>query len=196
MAALLVILLLTSGYVTLCSQIHREYYLVNVATTWNEAQSYCRNSYTDLATVGSGDDMQRLVNTVAASGVTEEVWIDFASSWFNIVFQTKNWINAQQDCRLNNKDLSSVRSQTENLALQQIINDTFNGTSSSVWIGLFRDEWKWSDQSNSSFRSWASGQPNNDGIQSKFQGASVQWRVQPDGNIFHKEEKKTVKGTC
>uniref|UniRef100_A0A3Q0SII7 C-type lectin domain-containing protein n=1 Tax=Amphilophus citrinellus TaxID=61819 RepID=A0A3Q0SII7_AMPCI len=77
--------------------------------------------------------------------------------------------NAQSDCRLSNKDLVSLRNPTENLALQQMISDIHNRTSLSLfWIGLFRDEWKWSDQSNSSFRSWASGQPNNDGVCSLY----------------------------
>lgn len=64
-----------TGYVTLCSPTHREFYLINGAKIWADAQSYCRSNYADLATIGSQDDMQRLVNMVSASGVTAEMWI-------------------------------------------------------------------------------------------------------------------------
>uniref|UniRef100_A0A3P9C432 C-type lectin domain-containing protein n=1 Tax=Maylandia zebra TaxID=106582 RepID=A0A3P9C432_9CICH len=64
-----------TGYVTLCSPTHREFYLINGAKIWADAQSYCRSNYADLATIGSQDDMQRLVKMVSASGVTAEMWI-------------------------------------------------------------------------------------------------------------------------
>lgn len=84
------------------------------------------------------------------------------SSKMHVVLEEKSWRNAQGYCRQNYHDLASVSSQTENQALQQMLNERGPSTT-TFWIGLFRDQWKWSDQSNSSFRYWASKQPNNDG---------------------------------
>lgn len=64
-----------AGCVTLCSPIHREYHLISEAKTWAQAQSYCRNSYTDLASVSNRDDMRRLVEIAAASGEGRSIWI-------------------------------------------------------------------------------------------------------------------------
>ncbi|XP_059358619.1 C-type mannose receptor 2-like, partial [Carassius carassius] len=50
------------------------YHYINVRMSWPEAQSYCRSKYTDLATVDSMDDVNRLVNIVDA-GYSGSVWI-------------------------------------------------------------------------------------------------------------------------
>ncbi|XP_070783578.1 ladderlectin-like [Enoplosus armatus] len=159
------------------------------AKTWDKAQTNCRENYTDLATIGSHDDMKRLVSMAADSGVKAEIWIGLKktglTSWMwsenngsrgvYAVLQEKSWRQAQEYCRLNYTDLASVRSQTENQALQQIVHEKYP-SASLVWIGLFRDEWKWSDQSDSSFRYWGVNQPNNDGRCALYHPASKKWR--------------------
>ena len=65
-----------------------------------------------------------------------------------------NWTEAQSYCREHHSDLASVRNMSENEKIRQLI-----PSGQQVWIGLFRDSWKWVDGSNSSFRFWGEGQP-------------------------------------
>uniref|UniRef100_A0A3P9CGR9 C-type lectin domain-containing protein n=1 Tax=Maylandia zebra TaxID=106582 RepID=A0A3P9CGR9_9CICH len=92
----------------------RKYYYVDKKMSWNDAQQYCREKYTDLATFENMDDISRLNST-------------FSYDW-----------------KKKYKGLSKKKS-----------------PSSGVWIGLYREPWTWSDNSNCLFRNWRSRKPNN-----------------------------------
>ncbi|XP_030630836.1 macrophage mannose receptor 1-like [Chanos chanos] len=78
------------------------------------------------------------------------------SNHYVLVDQSMSWTEAQSYCRQHYTDLVSVRNDNE---LQQIL--SIRGTS-TVWIGLYRTR-LWSDESNSTFRNWSPGQPDNAG---------------------------------
>uniref|UniRef100_A0A3B1KCD5 C-type lectin domain-containing protein n=1 Tax=Astyanax mexicanus TaxID=7994 RepID=A0A3B1KCD5_ASTMX len=71
------------------------------------------------------------------------------------------------------------------------------------WIGLFKDSWKWSDQSNSSFRYWKFMQPDNT-YNTKCAAASVndqgQWHdigcEEPHPFICHEKQLVPLYNKC
>ncbi|KAI4892319.1 hypothetical protein NFI96_003462 [Prochilodus magdalenae] len=195
-----------------------KYHFVHKAKSFADAQLYCRNTYSDLATINDMEDMNTLLETVT-DGYTDLAWIglyqqsaaewhwslstlgfyaegerayrnwrtgmpdnagdcgsmaengqfwDFSCSYrkrficyddkmdqkYILINDYKTWRDAQSYCRLNHIDLTSVRNLDENLKVQQVI-----GSGQSPYIGLFRDKFTWSDSSSSSFRYWASDQP-------------------------------------
>ncbi|CAB1416195.1 unnamed protein product [Pleuronectes platessa] len=216
--------LLLSG---LCSGL-RHYVYVGEPKTRGQARTFCRETYTDLATVENMEDVQRLIS--AAPGLQGDVWIglyDRSERWFwsagdpslhtqnqthfkmwglgqpdasrslghlcvsmwggwwrdrqcsnqlpfvcydntNIhgfpdisperyfyISDLKSWSDAQAHCRLHHTDLASVRTQTENTMIKQLVPIV-----QRAFIGLHRHTFSsWSDGTESSFGNWINGRP-------------------------------------
>ncbi|XP_016352587.1 C-type mannose receptor 2-like [Sinocyclocheilus anshuiensis] len=141
--------------------------------SWPEAQSYCRERFTDLATVDSMGDVNRLLNIVDA-GYNGSVWIELKRGtqnrwgWSNgddtlaqykstgdiRIALFKNWTEAQSYCRMYHTDLSIIRNKEDTTRLRRII-----VYPEVLWFGLFLDSWEWSDKWSRFFRYWAAGQP-------------------------------------
>ncbi|KAK2862997.1 hypothetical protein Q5P01_002530 [Channa striata] len=139
-----------------------DYHFIKENKTWDEAQTYCREKYTDLATVSNMTDMKRLIVSTQSQA---EAWIGLHSypgkenrTWYwslttmktkligqwdktnqankkcHVIDYLMTWPQAQKYCREYHTDLIS---------------------------GLDQDTWRCSDGSNSSFRYWK-GLSNND----------------------------------
>ncbi|XP_056596880.1 macrophage mannose receptor 1-like [Triplophysa dalaica] len=70
----LFVLLLLSGLLFNASGFLRKYSYINESMTWAAAQIYCRERFTDLATVDSIDDVNTMLKTVN-DGYRGSVWI-------------------------------------------------------------------------------------------------------------------------
>ncbi|XP_065118374.1 macrophage mannose receptor 1 isoform X1 [Paramisgurnus dabryanus] len=99
----LFVLFLLSGLLCSASGLWRKYQYINISMTWAEAQSYCRVRYTDLATVDSINDVNRMLNTVN-DGYRGSVWIGLKrgtqdrwvwSNGENTFSQYSNWATGQ-----------------------------------------------------------------------------------------------------
>ncbi|XP_058235871.1 C-type mannose receptor 2-like isoform X2 [Hemibagrus wyckioides] len=67
---------------------------------------------------------------------------------------TMSWAGAQAYCRQHYTDLVSIKDPTENSVIAAMV-------SGYTWFGLYRDGWRWTDQTIFSTVSWLSGQPDN-----------------------------------
>ncbi|XP_071369374.1 secretory phospholipase A2 receptor-like isoform X2 [Centroberyx affinis] len=77
------IIIVLSGLCALPSCFPRQYHLVEDSKIWTEAQSYCREKFTDLATVDNQEDVAKL-NDIIGRYHNGKVWIglyDDINSW-------------------------------------------------------------------------------------------------------------------
>ncbi|XP_034083579.1 C-type mannose receptor 2-like isoform X2 [Gymnodraco acuticeps] len=219
METVLLIIIALSGLSAVSSHAERQYHFVSEAKTMSEAQRYCREKHTDLATVDSME-VVKLLNDMAGQ-YKQSAWIGLhddrdtrrwsmsdpsfygpgetefrrwrtgepsngqnyqctllnSGTWFNydcnhalqaicfdvtgpnatfvITKSSMNWTEAQSYCREHHTDLASVRNLTENQQIVELVHGGYY-----YWIGLYRDSWKWSDGSNSSFKYWKVNEPN------------------------------------
>ncbi|XP_023202392.1 C-type mannose receptor 2-like isoform X1 [Xiphophorus maculatus] len=194
-----------------------QFHYINENKTWTEAQQYCRENHTDLATVTNMKDMKRLINisagynTAAWIGLNDQTngnrtwfwslpelefnesetnwnqgeptdkgiqgsencvavyqtlkWLDDFCQWtksflcydetnkthkYHLIKDMKTWQKAQSYCREKHTDLISGTKQLQDEEVKKLM----NFTGSIAHIGLFRDNWRWSDGSSFSFRHW------------------------------------------
>ncbi|KAK3538072.1 hypothetical protein QTP70_027549 [Hemibagrus guttatus] len=89
------------------------------------------------------------------------------------IYNETDWFGAWAYCKDNHTDLASPRDEKENLILQELVPGV-------TWFGMFKDTWKWVDNTNFSNVSWMDGQPDNDywnetcGYLDTFQAADAQ----------------------
>uniref|UniRef100_A0A3Q3EM47 C-type lectin domain-containing protein n=1 Tax=Labrus bergylta TaxID=56723 RepID=A0A3Q3EM47_9LABR len=69
--------LLTGWNISSC--LPSQYHYVAEPMTWTEAQTYCRETYTDLATVENIEEMKQLLSTVPSLLDEHFVWIGLYS---------------------------------------------------------------------------------------------------------------------
>uniref|UniRef100_A0A8C1RB77 C-type lectin domain-containing protein n=2 Tax=Cyprinus carpio TaxID=7962 RepID=A0A8C1RB77_CYPCA len=81
-----------------------------------------------------------------------------SSKGFVPVQEEKSGTEAQNYCRQNHTDLASVRNESENNQIQNIINQSLTSPN-QAWIGLY-SSWVWSDNSNFIFKHWKTDEPN------------------------------------
>ncbi|KAA0721438.1 hypothetical protein E1301_Tti023198 [Triplophysa tibetana] len=134
----------------------RRYHYININKTWTEAQRYCRENYTDLATVNNINDMNQLKKTVNNN---QKVWIGLKRTDELVLIQKNlSWTEAVRYCRENHVDLVSVDSEKIQLWVTAAVHEA---STAEVWLGLhyycLMNLWIWVRGEVVCYQNWAPG---------------------------------------
>uniref|UniRef100_A0A3Q3KUW2 C-type lectin domain-containing protein n=1 Tax=Mastacembelus armatus TaxID=205130 RepID=A0A3Q3KUW2_9TELE len=77
MKILLVVFYLSGWNIPTCC-FPRQYHYVPDKKNWTEAQTYCRQTYTDLATIDNSEELKQFLN-ISTAGYSSDVWIGLYS---------------------------------------------------------------------------------------------------------------------
>ncbi|XP_067365069.1 macrophage mannose receptor 1-like isoform X1 [Channa argus] len=135
---------------------------------WSATGEGSKTGYKNWATYEPNDKYIEYCGTMNIYGYWNDISCATVSSFVcytETLQNTKNyvffpnpvtWTDAQSYCRLHFTDLPTIESSVDNANVFKAI-----PSNNYAWIGLYRLAWKWSDSSNSSFRNWQTGQPDN-----------------------------------
>uniref|UniRef100_A0A3B3ZFS9 C-type lectin domain-containing protein n=1 Tax=Periophthalmus magnuspinnatus TaxID=409849 RepID=A0A3B3ZFS9_9GOBI len=76
---------------------------------------------------------------------------------YTLVNIRMTWEDARSYCRQHYTDLAMIEDETEDSAVSSLY------PGAHVWIGLYREPWRWSDGSHSNFTNWQSTSPDSYG---------------------------------
>lgn len=111
MERILLGVLYLSGWHIFSACLPHQYHYVKEPMSWTEAQTYCRKTYTDLATIGNTEEVNQLKDTVSSFGYESMVWIGLYSkidwrwsdSYKGPGAEYKNWIGSEPDFLYSNE---------------------------------------------------------------------------------------------
>ncbi|KAG7269197.1 hypothetical protein CRUP_016069 [Coryphaenoides rupestris] len=137
---------------------HRRYHYVKENKNWTEAQAYCKDRFSDLATITDCQENKDAFDTMKEM---TNVWIENAP--MILITENRTWEEAVEHCRAEYHDLVSAQS-TE--ALDWVRDVSRNATTPTVWVGLHYtcvlDFWFWVDNAEAyddgGGSRWADGQ--------------------------------------
>ncbi|XP_066512983.1 macrophage mannose receptor 1-like [Hoplias malabaricus] len=162
--------LLVLGLCRVSAHVPYQYHFVNENKTWTEAQSYCRETHTDLATINNMEEMMNL-NMTLKDKTTSSVWIGLqigdTGRWLwsradgdelVLVNQTLTWKEALRYCRENHMDLVSVHSKEVQSWVMEVAQ---KASTDHVWLGLRHtctlSFWFWVSGESICYQNWAPG---------------------------------------